>query len=364
MMVGAATPTIPRAEWARSTPVIGDMTAILDPVDGLPKAEVALGRAIWDHTGASIGVGDSSHGGQVVSSSMWIMAASVMSDMDGDGSLELIAGNVVYERDGSILWEQTEVENGYTAIGDMSGDGLPDVVITGAGTGYILRGTDGLLLYSFALPGCDWAYTCGPPTIADFDGDNEPEIGIAGNIGYSVFEYDDVGDAWVELWGNAIDDSTSGATGSSVFDFDMDGQDEVVFADEHRLYIWNGADGVDRLAPSLPLTADWSGDHSSGTQIEYPVIADVDKDGSSEIIVASNTWGDEGVGWHGVRSIGHGAGEPWAPTRPVWNQHSYHITNVEDDSRFQRVSAPIGRPSTTFAPKTRVNAQVVGSRIL
>jgi hypothetical protein len=40
-----------------------------------------------------------------------------------------------------------------------------------------------------------------------------------------------------------------------------------------------------------------------------------------------------------VRSIGSGAGDAWAPTRPVWNQHSYHVTNIEDD-----LSVPASEP--------------------
>ena len=25
------------------------------------------------------------------------------------------------------------------------------------------------------------------------------------------------------------------------------------------------------------------------------------------------------------------ATDPWAPSRPVWNQHGYHVTHVNDD---------------------------------
>ena len=57
-------------------------------------------------------------------------------------------------------------------------------------------------------------------------------------------------------------------------------------------------------------------------------IGDVDNDGSTEIIVASNDYGYPG--WRGISVIGD-ANASWAPARPIWNQYAYHITNVNND---------------------------------
>jgi hypothetical protein len=71
--------------------------------------------------------------------------------------------------------------------------------------------------------------------------------------------------------------------------------------------------------------------------MEYPLIADVDNDGSTEIIVASNDY--TFAGWTGITVIGD-AEDTWAPARPIWNQYSYHITNVRDDGRIPLVQNP------------------------
>jgi len=74
--------------------------------------------------------------------------------------------------------------------------------------------------------------------------------------------------------------------------------------------------------------------HASGTLMEYPLIADVDNDGSTEFIVASNDYAYSG--WHGISVIGD-ADSSWAPARPIWNQYAYFITNVNNDGSIPAV---------------------------
>ncbi len=155
----------------------------------------------------------------------------------------------------------------------------------------------------------------GPPTIADFDGDSEPEVGVAGKWYYSVLDTDGS-----VMWNADITDNSSSATGSSVFDFDANGTAEVVFADEVAFYIVDGSTGTVLYQHD---------DHVHGTAWEYPVIADVDKDGNAEIILGSTNHSGSG-GWNGITVIGD-ASASWAPSRTIWNQHAYHITNVDTD---------------------------------
>ena len=62
------------------------------------------------------------------------------------------------------------------------------------------------------------------------------------------------------------------------------------------------------------------------------MIVDVDADGNSEFIVPANDdqIGRDGcdVGTHGLLAFGD-ANDKWVRTRQVWNQHTYHVTNVE-----------------------------------
>jgi hypothetical protein len=148
------------------------------------------------------------------------------------------------------------------------------------------------------------------PILASFDPSTKLSvIGVAGFSAYTVFETDGT-----IRWSKPIVDYSSNLTGSSVFDFDGDGQSEVVYGDEYFLRIFRGTDGT--VLYELPK--------SSGTTYELPVIADVDNDGNAEIIAVAN-----GV-QNGVYVIGD-RNSTWVNTRKIWNQHSYHITNINDD---------------------------------
>jgi hypothetical protein len=286
-----------------SYPSLADLDA-----DG--DADVVVGHIILDSEGNELGVGTG--GTATPDSNPWPSwgSISVPVDLDGDGLMEIVAGNTIYSMDGTILASSGKAD-GFCAVGDMDMDGEPEIVTTVHSTGYVyVWETDGSLLWEASTNSGGG----GSPTIADFDGDGEPEIGVAGQWYYSVLD----GDGTV-LWNADITDNSSSATGSSVFDFDADGAAEVVFADEVAFYVFDGATG------SVIYKNE---DHVHGTAWEYPVIADVDHDGQAEIILGSRNSG--GLGWTGITVIGD-ANDSWAPARPVWNQHAYHITNVNSD---------------------------------
>jgi hypothetical protein len=112
-----------------------------------------------------------------------------------------------------------------------------------------------------------------------------------------------------------------------VYDFEGDGVADVVYADETKLWVYAGHDGSVKLSFA---------DHSSGTRIEYPIIADVDGDGEVEIAYVNEQYQSN---FRGLTVIGD-ANHSWRPGRKIWNQHAYHITNVSDDGRVPAVAAP------------------------
>ena len=140
---------------------------------------------------------------------------------------------------------------------------------------------------------------------------DKARIGVASKETYSVLD----GDGSL-LWSHPIEESSSGMTGSSVFDFEGDGAAEVVYADEETLWIFDGATGTIEMA--------WT-EHGSGTRFEYPTIVDIDADGSAEILLAGGRDADFGL------SVIGSADNSWAPARKIWNQYAYSITNVNDD---------------------------------
>lgn len=279
-----------------STPAFGDMNG-----DGW--TEIVIGRAILDANGTLLATGAygwGSHNGDA--------SLSFPADVDGDGMQEVVVGNALYRMDGTDVWHIGDGD-GYPAIADFDLDGVPEIVVVRAGHVAIHESPDGALRWNSALP----TSAGGPPTVADFDGDGRPEVGVASSSAYSVF--DDDGSL---LWTRTTQDLSSGVTGSSVFDFEGDGISEIVYADERRLWVFSGNDGTVKL--------EFDG-HSSGTRLEYPVVADLDNDGHAEIVVVHEHYQGN---YAGVTVVAD-ANNSWRPARGLWNQHAYHISHIDDD---------------------------------
>ncbi|MDP2309631.1 MAG: VCBS repeat-containing protein [Pseudomonadota bacterium] len=256
--------------------------------DGTQRAE---GRG--DGIGASAGFGALLEG-----------AHPAVADLDLDGEEEVITGSHIYDIDGNAIVRTGEVD-GAVSVANLDSDPEGEFVVTN-GNSVRAHDTDGSLL---------WGPTVNPSAnifpvaaIGDIDGDGMPEIIVAGGNEIWALNHDGT-----PLWDNRVTDET-GATGASIFDFDGDGVPEVVYIDEVEMVAYNGADGVVKFL---------SREHASVTMYDYPVIADLDGDGHTEIVVANQ--GDDGI------TIYQDATNSWAPSRAVWNQHAYTITNINDD---------------------------------
>jgi len=265
-------------------------------------------------------------------------------DVDADGQLEVVSGNAVWEADGSVLWERPAAPDGFVALADFFDDDQPDLVVVHDGMVSIRHGRTGEDLWGPAvIPGGGRG---GPPTVADFDNDDRPEIGVAGRTRYVVFDVDGASSV---LWSQPIEDESSNITGSSVFDFDGDGNTEVVYNDECFLRVYQGNDGT--VLAEIP--------QHSHTIIEYPIIVDVDGDGNAEIVFAGNartnscslTDGlDRAIA--GVRVLADDS-DNWVGTRMVWNQHTYHITNILSDLSVPSPERPNWRRFNNFRQNTQ-----------
>jgi len=270
-------------------------------------------------------------------------------DVVGDARLEIVTGDTLYDADGAELWN-THFGDGFVAVADLTGGAAPEIVVVARGSVRVQSAVTGQIVwlreatYLAELPECEPdCGLLGPPTVADFDGDGRPEIGVAGAGVYLVL--DSSGDV---LWHIPSRDSSSNITGSAVFDFEGDRRAEVVYADEIALRVLRGRDG----------TVLYEQPHSSLTACEYPVIADVDGDHNAEIVIAQNDlMADAPQKFKGVRVFGD-AQDNWVTTRPLWNQHAYHVTNIADDGRAP--AAPAKNWLTPGLNNFRQNVQTSG----
>ena len=55
-----------------------------------------------------------------------------------DGVPEIVAGNTVYRADGSILWQNTSLPDGFTAVANFGSDPYPQIVLVAHGSVWLL----------------------------------------------------------------------------------------------------------------------------------------------------------------------------------------------------------------------------------
>ena len=249
----------------------------------------------------------------------------IVADIDLDGVAEVVAGTTIYDgRDGSVEAEGTTPADGWAATGQFDADPEAELVVVAGGQVHLLNHD---LTPVWATPtAIPEGGSGGAPTVADFDGDGRPEVGVAGARRYVVLD----GDGSV-LWALPTDDTSSNRTGSTVFDFDDDGVAEVVYRDENRLFVLAGPDGSIRFQTPMGST----------TTVEAPIVADVDADGHAEIVVVSDAaqgLPDGTSRQPGVYVFG-GPADNWVRARTIWNQHSYHVTNVGVDGVVPQVES-------------------------
>lgn len=327
--------------WKTTETVTGRFPSIADlDGDGLPEI-IMSGKVFNGKTGAlkvSVNIGN-----------------SVVADINGDGKLDLVGATKAYSATGTLIVDSGLTSGALSAVADLDGDGKPEVITVSSsdhvmhiwrydaaavGKYKIFRqniNINGTLNPNLCPSGSAGRTTGGgAPTVADFNGDGTPDVALAGGVGYAVFDGKKLMNSAVSnqntfLWVKQTQDCSSAVTGSSLFDFNGDGKAEVLYGDELRFRIYEGATG----------TVLYETCNTTGTLYEYPVVADVDNDGQADIVVASNAYAYscDGTKQSGIRIFGS-KNNDWVRTRRVWNQHSYHITNVNEDGSIPKNELP------------------------
>jgi hypothetical protein len=302
--------------WNSSAPSLADL-------DGDGFAEIILGREVFDHRGHLLWRGTGDHG--LVSGGVH----SAVADITGDGRPEIVAGGTVYNADGSILWDLTNGFEGGTAIGMLDPlDPLPQIVRYTANQVTVIDHL-GIEKWSATIPVLGMMSTPSTllPVIADFNGDGDGDVAVAN--GEAVYVYNGTGGL---LWSSPVTDSTC-CVGISAFDFEGDGVYELILTDYGTVYVYRGTDG----------TQVYSAARTSPTAYEMPVVADIDNDGKGELVVALMGTG-MATGVIAYSNIN----DTWVGAPRIFNQQTYHVTNVYENGAIPRVETPLSQGPNVF----------------
>ncbi len=314
--------------WTGDTDLLwyGGWAVALADVDVDGDVEIAFGGHLADHEGHEIFTHlDGALG----------IGLTTLADLDGDGAMEVIAGAKAWMATGAPYYEVPDLVTAHPQVADLDDDGLPEVLLTIgpplSPAGVIVLEHDGTPKPT--MPGCAWSWF--PASIHDVDGDGEIEIVGASNSEVCVAERD-----LTQIWTASV--MEDGFAGGTAFDFLGAGVAQAMFADNTQLYAFDDAGQALFTAP-----------RSSVTQVEYPVVADVDADGSAEIVVVSN------VSFVGMQTaplvqVIRDVQDRWIQARRIWNQHTYHVTNVREDGTIPQMEPPSWELLNTY----RTNAQI------
>lgn len=277
-------------------------------------------------------------------------------DPDCDG-LEIAAGNQIYsididdtdgdgfeikvKRDLNTLDPGHSYRDGYTSVADLNLDGIPEIIVSGRrdiANGLYVWNKNGLVRHfthsSFnQIHGMVCVANVFDDMTAGFQ-QNFPELIVCHDSKMLCLNLQKAQSTPAQpFWWTLPVVDQSGLTGASVFDFNGDGEAEIVYRDENNLRIMYG--GATPFPPGVSAQRNWFQTVAgSGTFDEYPVVADVDNDGDAEIAVTSFLVSGSmpaGSSYRGRLRIFESANAPWLPARPIWNQYNYYGVNINDD---------------------------------
>ena len=216
---------------------------------------------------------------------------NLLRDMNGDGLLDLVVnaaglsiaqnisspGNIAFgafTSYGNVFYSDYGL-----AVGDIDGDGRPDVVSKGGAKVNVVRNTstNGILSFENNI---EYQQTGGPETIAlaDLDGDGKPEM-IVGYLSAGTFSlFKNISIKGKIIFAPAVTFACpNGVYGMTTGDINGDGKIDIVFAAQNIIVFKNTSNAVGNFSFASAYTCL----NTDGYAVE---IADLDGDGKPDLV--------------------------------------------------------------------------------
>jgi hypothetical protein len=257
-----------------------------------------------------------------------VYAPSNKTDLDSEKYLlcgnQLFTVNPKAAPNGVMLYKtlgETQ-KDGSALVADLDGDGTNEVVVRDVQkrlSVFSVKDNTALILNS-SMP------MSSLPAVGDIDGDGRDEIiGLKDKTYLSAYKYSPERNILYEFWSIRHTD-VSAQTGITLFDFNADGINEIVYRDESLLRVINGSGkshitGNDtikygrRVAYNLASVG-----IKSPTKSERPVVAQALGDGATQIVIGGVLYGDYKPGTAQICIFGANT-VPWAKSNKIENQY-------------------------------------------
>jgi hypothetical protein len=188
-----------------------------------------------------------------------------------------------------------------------------------------------------------------PVAIHDLDGDGRSELLFG--LQDSFYALSVEADICSLRWSKKVDTDVGSSSGT-VFDLLDDGGAEAIYADRSRVQLFSSEGEL------LFMVA-----RTARESVTNPIVADIDGDGAAEIVIASSepiAADLEPMDPMNPRAptllVLENADDRFAPSRRVWNQHTYHHSNVGEDGRIPVAEAPHWLSENSFRANSRIKS--------
>jgi hypothetical protein len=250
--------------------------------------------------------------------------APLAADLDGDGRLEVIfAGTAVYEANGMLRFDLAV--RGTSLIANHRATPLPELMVANA---------IGLTLLDEAQDSASTTYehSCMSPAarVSDIDQNGLLDV-ISPACGLTAYEIEP--EQMLVRWHNPLD---LGVGALSLFDLRARGALDIILTTSSGLFVHDGKSG-DVLVQRIEFMG-------SATPLA-PVIADVDNDGSADILLMSE--GPERPRLLAIRA----RERDFAPARRIYSQYANQVTHVNENG------TPLARSSAFFPSHTSAHVE-------